>query len=88
MHLKVSEKRFCRYSFCIVYTVASFCHENMRFPDFLTFFLKVIIKSYNKLDNFFLPVGCPGLLHYKNIYFILRKCANFRDIVGKMSFFF
>ena len=77
------------------------CHDRPSkqealFPDFITLFLKFIIKSliHSRLVNFCLAVGCPSLAHSKNINFIGRECPNFRedgwkyrDIVGKCHFF-
>ena len=78
MHLKVSQKIFCLYCLCIVYAVAITSQEVL-FPDFVTLFLKFIIKSliHDKLVNFFLAAGCPSIAHSKNINFTGRKCPNF-----------
>ena len=77
MHLRVSQKSFL--SILLFYCLHS-CHDKslkqeVFFPDFVTLFLKFIIKSliHSKLVNFFPAVGCQSLARSKNINFKARE---------------
>ena len=58
--------------------------QEVLFPDFLTLFLKFIIKSliHSELVKFFSGVGCPSLAYFKNINSIGRECPNFEGGMG------
>ena len=94
MHPRVSENIFFYTAFVLFTQFAMTSDENMRFSfqTSLLFFQTFIIKSLiqRKLVNFFLA--------FQNITFIGREWVaaqifrvdgwKYRDIVGKMSFFF
>ena len=53
--------------------------QEVLFTDFVTLFLKFIIKSliYSKLVFFFPTQDCLSLAHSKSVNFIGRECPNF-----------
>ena len=98
MHLRISQKTFCLYCFCIVYTVAMTNHENRRFSFQTCYtFSKIhhkIVHSWQTCKFLFsskVPKSCSfqkHKLHRVEAPEFEGDGCKYRDTVGKNVIFF